>query len=190
MLHKIIVILGIWRRFWFTYHGVCKSVFRILLHLRRFMRRLLMQFTFHLFFWSTCNNSIEDLYLSLNVSEPAPNDFNTGISLHVRIKTSKILSCIVYFCSMFCWSKVHHGFLTMLTMLRFCAIWSSKMRYFCSKFKHIPSGFYITSCSISCLLQCQPNFSTDHLLDQVTRTLLLMQPWFRLVDDLWLYFLH
>jgi hypothetical protein len=98
------------------------------------------------------NNSIEELYLSLNVSEPAPNDFNTGISLHVRIKTSKILSCIVYFCSMLCWSKVHHGFLTMLTMLRFCAIWSSKMRYFCSKFKHIPSGFYITSCSISCLL--------------------------------------
>jgi hypothetical protein len=48
------------------------------------------------------NNSIEELYLSLNVSEPAPNDFNTGISLHVRIKTSKILSCIVYFCSMLC----------------------------------------------------------------------------------------
>jgi hypothetical protein len=26
------------------------------------------------------NNSIEELYLSLNVREPVPNDFNTGIS--------------------------------------------------------------------------------------------------------------
>jgi len=26
------------------------------------------------------NNSIKELYLSLNVSEPASNDFNTGIS--------------------------------------------------------------------------------------------------------------
>ncbi|KAL9376309.1 hypothetical protein Peur_030429 [Populus x canadensis] len=48
------------------------------------------------------NNSIEELYLSLNVSEPAPNDFNTGISLHIQIKTSIILSCMVYFCSMLC----------------------------------------------------------------------------------------
>ncbi|KAJ6858763.1 hypothetical protein NC652_041146 [Populus alba x Populus x berolinensis] len=32
------------------------------------------------------SNSIEELYLSLNVSEPTPNDFNTGISFFLFSK--------------------------------------------------------------------------------------------------------
>lgn len=34
------------------------------------------------------NNSIEELYLSLNVSEPAPNDFNTGISFFYLVSST------------------------------------------------------------------------------------------------------